>query len=301
MGISKLFSNMKLKLIKHRPEILLGTGLLSIAGGVVLVCNASRKVDDVISEASEEIDRAKAELTGVDSDKAVRKEQGKCAWELFKMYAPGAGLLVAGTVLVIKSHGEMGERVAAIGMALNDTAAAFMVYRGNVVDRYGEEVDKDLLYSRKPVEIVNFGYTDEDGVEHPDTTEIVNTVDIPAISIEFDRDNVNWSDSKLYNQHFLASIEDMANKDLIREGKYFVFQLKTALGMKAKIRPVDYTIGWFAKEGDKSYEYDPKTGKKLIDLGIAEAAYVREDERGYSYDVSYVLTPNIQGYILDKF
>lgn len=300
MGISKLFSDLKLGFIVHRPEILLGLGLASIAGGVVLACNASRKVDDVISETADNVEMAKIELTGVESEKAVKKEQRVCAWKLFKMYAPGAVLLVVGTGLIIKSHGEMGEKIASLGMALNDMAAAFTVYRGNVVQKFGEDVDKRMLYSSEATEFTEAEYIDEDGTSHGEVIRTVETGVVPPIAIEFGKNNINWNESSDLNVNFLQLVEDVANGELVRNGKFFMFQLKERLGLRKEVTANDYMVGWVIDKNNPGEEYDPVTKLRRIDLGIREAYFKHKNERDYSHDVSYVLTPNYHGYILDK-
>lgn len=125
------------------PEILIGAGILLVAGGTYLACKATAKAGQVMKERQVEIDeltvREASELEQLPEDcseheiKGIRKETKadifianvRCAWKLTKLYAPAIVLEAAGIACFLASHGIMRKRNAALVAAYEATDKAY--------------------------------------------------------------------------------------------------------------------------------------------------------------------------------
>lgn len=125
------------------PELLIGAGILLVAGGTYLACRATAKAKDVIEARNIEVDevryREAEELEKLDPEcteqeiKVIRKETKsdifvanvRCAWGITKLYVPAIALEAAGIGCFLASHGIMRKRNAALMAAYEATDKAY--------------------------------------------------------------------------------------------------------------------------------------------------------------------------------
>lgn len=56
-ALTKTFYKSKLSIRKHSPEILIAAGVVGTVASVVLACKSTLKINDVLDEAKENIDK----------------------------------------------------------------------------------------------------------------------------------------------------------------------------------------------------------------------------------------------------
>ena len=181
-GASRVFHKLKFNVGKHSPELLIVAGTVSVVAGAVMACKASTKLEGVMAEAKEKVDTIKAaptnpelkdQYTEEDAKKDVAIVYAQTGLQLVKMYAPAVLLGVAGLGCFYTSHGIVRKRNLALTAAYATLDKSFKDYRGRVIDRFGEELDKELKFNIKKKEIEET-VVDENGNE----TVVKKTIDV---------------------------------------------------------------------------------------------------------------------------
>lgn len=166
MQIKKSMRNLGAGLKQSAPEIMMISGAIGIVTTIVLACKATLKVEDIVDEAKADLDdvNAMAEENEFETPTEYHKEQAKVyahtAWELFKIYAPAAGLGTLSMVSMFASNQTLKKRCAKATTAATITGSMLAELRKNIVDKYGEEEYTKLRYGIKE-ETVETEVTDE--------------------------------------------------------------------------------------------------------------------------------------------
>lgn len=305
-----LAAHTKLALHKKSPEIWLAAGVVTIIGGTVLACYASRKLDDVM-ECYEldkecldnEYEEGKIETEATEDGVAMSavitmtEKEYKCecakltlrtGGELAKLYAPSAITITLGIGMVIQGHRILSQRNAALLAAYTTLDEAFTKYRDRVRSIYGEQVEDDIYHGRTRNE-VTVTTVDENGKKKKEKQEVV-TVDtvISPYAKFFDETAREWSRSPDYNRQFLVCQQNAAN-DLMRSRQFdgrhkrgFVFlnEVYNMLGITET--PTGAICGWMYPEPG-----DEEVADEYISFGMTEA------------DGKILLDFNCQGKIYD--
>lgn len=135
---------------KYGPTALVVGGVVGLVSAGVIACIKTPEAVEVIEEANDDIEKARDDM---------KKGQGN-AGNLVKAYACGCGrvvrhyaipLSVAGLsiIAIFGSHRILVGRNLALGAAYKALNSSFKTYRGRVVDEFGEDVDRDILYGAK--------------------------------------------------------------------------------------------------------------------------------------------------------
>ena len=148
---------------KYSPEILVVVGTIGAVTSAVMACKATMKLEDImethhenveaIHEAIEHPETLPAEY---DPEKDGKKDlsiaYGRTGLALAKNYAPAVILGGLSLGALIGSNHILKKRNAALAAAYATVDSAFKKYRGNVIERFGKEVDEEMKYSIKAVE-----------------------------------------------------------------------------------------------------------------------------------------------------
>ena len=184
---SRTFNKIGFQIQKKSPELLVAAGIAGIVVSTVMACKATIKACEVAEEAKDTIDEIhEIEEKGVtragntystdDAKKDLTTAYLQTGVKYVKLYAPAIVVGAASVSCILVSHKMMKQRMAAVAAALSATDKAFKDYRGRVMERFGEQVEKELRYNIKAQEI-----------EHTVTTEkgkekkIKEVADVPAV------------------------------------------------------------------------------------------------------------------------
>lgn len=279
--LTQLLGRSVLQAQKHSPVILTGTGVVALLGAGVLAAKATLKLDETLTEAETRLDRAKALVeAGSDEPAIVTRTVVHNALQVGKLYWQPAVLAISGTVLVLAGHRILHQRNAALVVAYNGLETAFKTYRQRVVEKYGDEVDKEIRYGIRT-----------DKVEQPDgKKKSVTTVDRASTSeyiFDFGPNNENWVGNYEHNMFFLTGHTNIFNDLLRSRGHLFLSEVLDGLGIPRT--PASIVTGWIY---DPKKEKDPNhKGDNYVDLGIVDLW----DTHGY-----ILLDINVDGTIYDK-
>lgn len=152
---TKAFYKVGFTLKKHSPEILVVAGVVGTVVSAVLACRATTKVSEIMTDTKIDVD-AVHKCLETQSEEDYSKEDGKkdlviiyakTSFELAKLYAPSVLLGVASITSILASNNILRKRNVALTAAYATLDKCFKEYRGNVVERFGEQVDRELRYA----------------------------------------------------------------------------------------------------------------------------------------------------------
>lgn len=306
--VSRNLNKVGLLAKKHSPEILVAVGIISGIGGAVMACKATLKVDAITDKTKQNIEKvhealesgvtnAGEEYTEEDSKKDLTVIYAQTGIEIAKLYAPAVGLGLLSVTSILAGHNIMRKRNVALAAAYTIVDTNFKEYRERVVDRFGKELDRELRYNIKAVEVEET-VVDEKGEEKT----VKKTIDVVHHDIEgldgysdyakfFDASSAFYDDNAEYNLMFLKKQQEYATKKLRSRGYLFLNEVYEMLGIMQT--EAGAYVGWIY---DKN---DPDDDNK-VDFCIYQL--YRERNRAFvnGYEPVILLDFNVDGYIMDK-
>lgn len=299
---SRLVGKAGLQLKKHSPEILMVTGIVGTVASTVLACKATTKVSKIMEEKNQTVEsihtcleNEKIDYTEEDSKKDLTIVYAQTGIKLAKLYAPAVALGTLSIAAIVSGHHILKKRNIALAAAYAVVDKSFKEYRGRVIDRFGEALDKELRYNIKAKEIEEV-VIDKDGNETIEK-KIVNTIEgnplenISEYARFFDAFNSDeHQKDPEYNLMFLRRQQDWANEVLKSRGHLFLNEVYDMLGIpRSKAGQV---VGWI---------YDEKNphGDNYVDFGIYDLDNERKRAFVNGYEYNILLDFNVDGVIYD--
>lgn len=301
--LTRKFYRVGFKFKKHSPEILVGAGVVGVVASAVMACKATTKLDDVLAETKDTVDKIHdvtehpekipegKEYTVEDSKKDLTIVYTQAGVKLVKLYGPAVVLGTVSIAAIIGGHHILHKRNIALAAAYTAVDKGFKEYRGRVLERFGEEVDKELRYNIKAKEIEKT-VTDANGKE----TVVKETVDVadPNLTSDyarfFDDGCTGWTKDPEFNLMFLKDQQRYANDLFKSKGHLFLNEVYDMLGIPRT--QAGQVVGWI---------YDEKNpiGDNFIDFGIYDIADERKRSFVNGYERTILLDFNVDGNILE--
>lgn len=282
-----------LKLKKHSPEILAAVGTVGVVTSAVMACKATLKVNDILEESKQQLDTihkvvANPEMASQYSPEDAKKDTTivyvQSGVKLVKLYGPAVAVGAASLACLLGSNHILRKRNIALAAAYKAVDRGFKAYRGRVVERFGEELDRELRYNIKAKEVEEI-VTDENGEEKI----VKSTVEMPEFNDHseyarcFDETCLGWNRDADYNLMFVKQIQNWANDRLDTKGYVFLNEVYEMLGFQ-KTR-AGQEVGW-VKDGD---------GDNYIDFGIFDLHDKQKRRFVNGYEKSIWLDFNVDG------
>ena len=296
----RMYNNTKNVVQKHSPEILAGVGVVGVVASTVMACKATMKLNDILEESKETRDkirevesnpRYEEQYSHEDAKKDLTINYTQTAMKIAKLYAPAVILGSASLGCLLASNDILRKRNAALSAAYMTVDKSFKEYRQRVVDRFGEEVEKEIRYNIKAEEVTSTVVA-EDGSETT-ITETVKTMDPNLYSDYakfFDEANPYWQKDPEYNFMFLKSQQQYANDLLKARGRLFLNEVYEMLGIdKTKAGQI---VGWV-------YNPENPIGDNFVDFGIFDMSKERVRAFVNGYEPNILLDFNVDGNIWD--
>ena len=307
--ITRMFHKTKFQINKYSPEILLGVGIVGVIGSTIMACKATTKIHTVLDDAKDQIDmihkgvedgkvisvvngaEVPVDYSKKDGDKDLTITYAKTGMGLAKLYGPAVLIGVSSVVCILASYNIIHKRNVALAAAYATIDNGFKQYRSRVVERFGQELDRELRYNIKSHEVEEI-VKDEDGKESVVKNKIVTANIDPDNEYArfFDEYCRGWRKDAEYNRMFIQQIQNWANNKLQTEGFLYLNDVYEMLGFdKTKAGQV---VGWIY---DKTGELG--IGDNYVDFGI----YDLHDERKRDFingrERSVLLDFNVDGNI----
>jgi hypothetical protein len=288
-AISKTIARNSLVLQKNSPGLLFGAGIVGVIGSTVLACRATLKMDEVLEEAKEKLVTSKTlqhrEYTERDRQKDITLIYVQTSVKIVRAYGPAVILGGLSIAMLTSSHNMLSRRNAALTAAYGALEKGFAEYRARVIEKYGEDEDRNLRYGSK-TEVVKEGKV---------THQITRVgSDEPSIYARFfDKDtSASWSKEPEYNLIFLKCQQNYANDLLKSRGHVFLNDVYDLLGFERSTP--GSVVGWIG------YQDKQGVGDDYIDFGIFTRDKDCFVEFVNGFEGAVLLDFNVDGVIYDK-
>jgi len=309
INIKNTFRKVTFKLKENSPELLIAVGVIGTVTSTILACRATTKINGVLEKTQEATVYIHENVEEEDVKKELTVIYAKTGVEFIKLYAPSVAIGALSIGCMIGSNNILRKRNMALAVAYSAVDKGFKEYRHRVVDKFGEEVDKEMRFGTKNQK-VNRVIVDEEGKSKKtkETIKVVDGDNVSDYSFFFDGSNPNWERNGEYNRMFLKAQQSYANDKLRIEGKLSLNQVLDMLDitpMSDEQYIMGQQVGWIHDE-------ENPTGDNYIDFGIDEV--YRKAERTFrkgeiidpdwvndftKYESVVILDFNVDGNILE--
>ena len=298
---TKTFHRVGFQIKKHSPEILLVTGITGVVTSAVMACKATTKVDAIIEESKKSIDTIHEGMeAGNICDVEYTEEDGKkdlaivyiqTGVKFAKLYGPSVLLGLTSIGCILASNNIIHKRNVALSAAYTAIDTSFKGYRSRVIERFGENMDRELRYNIKTQEVKDTVVDEETGKKKTvkSTVSVVDPNTYSDYARFFDEYCAGWTKDAEYNLMFLRQQQNYANELLKSRGHLFLNEVYDMLGIdRTKAGNI---VGWI-------YDEKHPFGDNFVDFGI----YVLDNEKARDFvngrERSILLDFNVDGDIL---
>ena len=259
------------KVKKHSPEILITAGVIGTVASAVMACKATTKLSDILEDSKEQINQvhnfleddriSETQYSKEDGNKDLAIIYAQTGIKLVKLYAPAVALGALSITGIVASNSILRKRNIALAAAYTTVDKTFKRYRNNVIDRFGEKIDKELRYGIKAREIEEI-VVDDDGNEKTikKTVEAADPVSMYSDYAKiYDAGCNGWTKDAEFNLMFLRHTQAQANDILKRRGYLFLNEVYDMLGFQRT--KAGQVMGWI-------YDEENPIGDNFVDFGI---------------------------------
>lgn len=290
---------------KNSPKILMGVGIAGSVVSTVLACKATLKVKDILDEKNETVEQIHncVEDETLDYNEEDKKKDltilyAQTGVKLAKLYLPSVALGALSIASIISGYKILNKRNVALAAAYTVVDKGFKNYRKNVVERFGEEVDRELRHNIKAKQIEE-KYIDKDGNEKTRKKKVYEIAEdkkpgegISEYAKFFDEWNTDeHSKDPEYNLMFLRKQQDYANEVLKHQGYLFLNEVYDMLGIPRT--QAGQVVGWI-------YDENNPTGDNYVDFGIYDLHDQQKRDFVNGLERNILLDFNVDGVIYDK-
>lgn len=303
MNVKSIFNKIKFKAVKNSPTICVVGGVIGVIGGAILACKATLKVPDIKEEHEKNLESLSnikenegvadenVTMTEEEIKKETRKEYIRFGLRLVKLYAAPVLIEVVSITSILFGHSTLKKRNVSLAAAYATLDKGYKEYRKRVVEKYGEDVDKELRYDLKKVtETVET--VGEDGKKKKEkvTKYESGLSGYSEYARFFDCGNNGWDDDPEVRLFFLRMAQDHFNDRLKARGYVFLNEVYEYFGMP--ITKAGQAVGW-------RYDLKNPTGDNQIDFGIYDVRHPRNGDFIDGYCDAIILDFNVDGPIVD--
>ena len=292
----------KLTVQKHSPEILMVFGVVGFVATVVAACKATTKLNDITEKRKADIETIEkaaenGEVNGEkysdeDKKKDIRIVNVKTGAKIVKLYAPAAAIGIVSIASICGSHYILQKRNLALTAAYAAIDKGYKEYRDRVVEKYGEEVDRELKHGIKKQEVEKT--VKDDNGEDKQVKETIDVVEDPngvgPYAKFFDEGSTAYVRDPESNLRFLRSQQTYLNQKLKSQGHLYLNEVYDALGLP-RTRS-GQQIGWW-------YDPDNLACHNYVDLGIYNVNRASSRDFVNGYNACILLYFNVDGNILE--
>ena len=306
-GVTRAFYGAKFQLKKHSPEILAAAGVVGVVTSAVMACKATTKAQEILKEHERNVEQIQEILedetisaetyTKEDAEKDLKIYKVQTAAKIVKAYAPAVilGGLSIGSMLA--SNNILRKRNVGLAAAYAAVDTGFKEYRSRVVERFGQELDKELRHNLKVKEIQKTVTNPETGKEETVTeTEVDSAIDLwngnrSCYAKVYDDGCLGFTDDPETNLTFLRAQMAYANDLLKRRGYVFLNEVYEMLGFpKTKAGQV---VGWVYDKDEN------RVGDNYIDFGIYDTSNASARDFVNKRSKRVILDFNVDGPIME--
>lgn len=311
-NITRTLNKAAFKFKKHSPEILVVAGVVGVVGSTVMACKATTKVNDILDDTKDQLDKIHEAGKRLENGETLMLKDGEeytveqnkkdltivyaqTALKFAKLYAPSIIIGGLSITAILAGHNITRKRNIALAAAYTAVDKSFKEYRGRVVERFGEALDKELKYGIKSKEVDEV-VTNEDGTESVvkktvDVVDATNPMNVSEYARFFDDGCAGWTKDPEYNLMFLRDQQRYANDLLKSKGHLFLNEVYDLLGIpRTKAGQI---VGWI-------YDEKHPNGDNFVDFGIYDTNKTANRDFVNGYERTILLDFNVDGNIWDQ-
>jgi len=281
MSVKIRLNRLKLKAIKHAPQIATIGGVAGLIGAGIWACKRTMKMPELVEKhkmVMDSIEDAKEndeDYTEKDAQHDTIVEYKTMTVNVVKLYGIPVAIAVGSTACIIGSHVVMNRRNVALASSLSIVTQQFRNYRNNVIKELGEEVDREFRFNLKESE-------NEDeknpGGENSEKQNKNPADEYGPFTKIFDESNPYHTKDPEQNRYFLSSQQNFANEKLREKGFLFLNDILEMLGFpKTRLGQI---WGW-------TYDETCPISDNYIDFGLFnfDREKIRDFHNGYEYSI----------------
>ena len=268
-AVKGTISKASFQLKNHSPEIMLVAGTVGVVASAVMACKATLKVNDILDEAKENLDKIHEvaddpklsdRYSEEDKKKDIAIVYTRTGLNFAKVYGPAVVLGVASLVCIIGSNRILQKRNLALAAAYMTEHTGFKEYRERLIERFGADLDRELKYNIKTQEIEET-VVNEDGTE----STVTRTVEVAEINENsqyarfFDDGCLGWVKNAEMNLYTVLQVQNWANEKLQADGYLFLNDVYDAFGIHKT--QAGQEVGWI-------YDKNHPVGDNYVDFGV---------------------------------
>lgn len=303
-NLSRTFNKLGFQVKKHSPEILVVAGVAGVVTSAVMACKATLKVNEVVEESKFNIGKiheatekgctpSGKPYTPEDSKKELAIVYAQTGAKFVKLYGPAVALGALSIGSILTSNNILRKRNVALAAAYTVVDRSFKEYRGRVVERFGEALDRELKYNIKAKEVKETVVDEETGKKK--TVKSTVEVACPELAYSdyakfFDDGCKGWVKDAELNLVFLKQVQSYANDLLRARGYLFLNDVYDMLGIHRT--QAGQVVGWI-------YDEKNPNGDNYVDFGIYDLH--KEGSRDFvnGYERTILLDFNVDGPIMN--
>lgn len=304
LKINRFIKKTGFKMKQHSPEILMVAGVVGTVASTVMACRATTKLGGILEDAKENIDTVKhytehpdelpegSDYTPEDGKKDLAIVYAQTGLAVAKLYAPAVIIGALSLTAMVSSNKILRKRNVALIAAYKAVDKGFKEYRGRVVERFGKDLDRELLYNVKAKEVEET-VVDENGNETvvKKSLDVVDPTQYSPYAKFFDEACAGYEKDAEANLLFLRSQQAFANEKLRSDGYLFLNDVYEMLGIPKT--EMGQMAGWIYDDTNPDID-------NFVDFDIYNP--YREVNANFvnGYERSILLDFNCDGYIADK-
>lgn len=235
---------------KHSPQILFYGGLALMGATVVSACQGALRLEGTLDDIRRDREALQVNVATFPdrySDRDITKLNTyitvRGGAKLVTLFAPTLVLSVAAVACLTGSNNILNRRNAGLSAALASTERALAKYRERVIDTYGEDVDRDMMYES---ETIKRKVVQADGSTKTEKVKVYGAGRSPYACIWGRDTSDEWEPLPEYNLAKLRSIQTHANFQLEAKGHVFLNDVFDELGLPRT--PAGAVVGWLSEE-----------------------------------------------------
>lgn len=294
-NVTRSLGKVGLQLKKHSPEIMVVGGCIGVVASAVMACKATTKASTIIEETKKSVEDVHTclethdDYTPEDSKKDLTIIYAQTGLKFVKLYGPAVLLGALSITGILASNNILRKRNLALAAAYATVDKGFKEYRGRVVERFGEELDKELRYNIRKKEIDEV-VVNEDGTQSvvKKTVNVVDPRDLGDYVKFFDEScTAHVKNDREANFVFLKRQQSFANEILDKRGYIFLNEVYEMLGFdKTK---AGHVVGWMKDSN----------GDGFVDFGLFDAYNDNAREFVNGKEPCFIVNLNPDGVIYD--
>ena len=226
MTLNLNFDGFKNSIKQNSPEILLASGIVEWAAGMIFACKGTLKAAEIKKKPAK-----------------TKKEKLVKAIDICKEYAPAALCAAAGTTSVCASHGILKRRYTSVVTAYGALTASFMEYRSRVREVVGAEKEEELYYGTEK-ETISVKITQEDGTKKTvrKKMDIRKRNGLSPYAQKFDPKYALDTDNPFYVDAFIQRVESNLNDNLMAGSHVYLNDARKELYLDRD--DIGQLVGW---------------------------------------------------------